>query len=539
MVKRKTSGILIAGIFLLVLGLGGCIGQEEEEERILTYTFWEVMAHWDPAITFDSTIAMAGECYETLVKYEQDMDPVFQPLLAESWSQSDDALTWTFNLQKDVKFHTDREMTAKDVKYSIDRTMEMDQGAAYMWIGVESVEVLDTNTVAIHTEYPMNIPLIASAAYGAYIIDSEEVQAQGDYDAQTTWFQQGNEVGTGPYYVHEWVETQQTVFKKFEDYWQGWDDKPNAFDTCIMKYVTEGSTLVQMLEGGEAQIIHDPPIDLIPRLEAAEGLTVQGFPSYWNMILQLNTKKAPTDELAVRQALSYAWDYEGVISEFWKGFASVAKGPVPEGYWGKPFELPSYSYNLEKAQQLLTDAGWIDADEDGIREKGGENLHIEVVCFEHPDIYRIIAEYWHSILTSIGVDVDLQIIPFDTAWSRAKVFETSPHVFMLDWWPLYITPNDVLYGMFHSAEIGGFNCGYYDDPDYDTLVEEGAKFEGSDIDKASQFYSDAQIKLINDAAAIFAWDRMDVFAYSESVTGLNFNPAYPMVMNLRDVEWVG
>lgn len=547
--KNNIKKKIFASIFMvlmILMSLSGCIGGEEEtpttteapkRERVLTYTFWEVMATWDPAMTFDSTNAMAGECYETLTFFDQETDPMLQPKLATSWEQSEDELTWTFHLREDVKFHTGREMTAEDVKYSIDRTMEMNKGAAWIWIGLKSVEVADEYTVKFHTEYPMNIPLIASSTYGAYIIDSEEVKSHGDtYEAQTEWFQKGNECGTGPYYVHEWTETQQTVFKKFDDYWKGWDGK--RFDTCIMKYVTEGSTLIQMLEGGDAQIIHEPPIDLISRLERNEEVAVQGFPSYWNMVNQLNCKKSPTDELAVRKALSYSWDYEGICDDIWEGYATPAKGPVPKGVWGRPEDLPTYSFDPNKAKQILEDAGWKDSDGDGIREKDGEKLQIEITCFEN-ETYRKAAETWHSTLTEIGVDAELRITPFDTGWSRAKNFETSPHVFMLDWWPTYITPFDMLYSMFHSSQIGAFNCAYYENEEFDELVMEANEYEGTNIEKSAELYGKAQELLIEDAAAVYAWDRQDIFAYNKNrVTGLNPNAAYPMVMFLYELSYI-
>jgi peptide/nickel transport system substrate-binding protein len=380
----------------------------------------------------------------------------------------------------------------------------------------------------------MAIPLIASSTNGAYIIDSEEVKSKGDYDAQTTWFQAGNECGTGPYYVHEWVQTQQLVFKKFNDYWRGWEGK--HYDTCIMKYVTEGSTLIQMLEGGDAQIIHDPPIDLISRLEANSDIKVVGEPSYWNMVCQLNCQKSPTDDLQVRKALSYAWDYDGICTDIWKGYATPAKGPVPAGIWGRPDDLPTYTFNVEKAKQTLTAAGWVDTNNDGIREKDGTDLAIEITCFEN-EVYRKAAEYWQTVLTEVGFDATLNITPFDTGWSRAKNFDTSPHVFMLDWWPTYITPFDYLYSMFYSEEIGGFNCGYYDNPIFDDEVMTANSLEGTDMTKATEHYANAQKILIDDAAAVYAWDRQDIFAHNKNIVGLNPNPAYPMVMFLYNISW--
>ena len=562
---KVLSMLLVSTVFLTLFS--GCIGEEKEEtpapttaapttaapttaapttaapttaapeekEHVFTYTFYETMATWDPSITFDSTIAMAGECYETLTFYDQSADPPLQPKLATSWEQSENKLTWTFHLRKGVKFHTGREMTAKDVEYSIERVVDMGKGAAFIWIGLKDIEVIDTYTVAFHTENAMNIPVIASASYAACIYDSKEVESKGDYDEQTAWFQQGNECGTGPYYVDSWSEMQQTVFKKFDDYWRGWEG--NYFETCIMKYVVEGSTNVLMAESGEAQLVPNPPIAMISRLDGHEDLKVVGMPSYMNMVIEINCKKPPTDELAVRKALEYTWDYETVVEEIWQGYATIAKTCVPKGIWGIPEDLPTYSFDPEKAKQILEDAGWKDTNGDGIREKDGKDLKMEIITTTGHVTYRESTEYWQTILKEVGFSVDLNVIPWDTAWTRSKTFETSPNVFTLGWWPTMINPNDMLYSMFHSSQIGVFNCSFYENLEFDETIEEAQKKEGTDMEKAAELYGESMRMLYEDAAGIWAWDRESIYVVHKSIEGFSPNPAYPYVIFLYNVRW--
>jgi peptide/nickel transport system substrate-binding protein len=539
---KKTLSLLLILISTLTF-LSGCINQKGEtpvteappKEHILTYTFFETMANWDPAITFDSTIAVVGETYETLVFYDGEADPVFQPKLAERWEQSEDKLSWTFYLRKGVKFHTGREMTANDVKYSIDRTVEMGKGAAYIWIGLEKIEVVDPYTVRFISKFPMAIPLILSASYGSYILDSEEVKSKGTYDQQTTWFQQGKECGTGPYYVDSWEQTQQVVFKKFNDYWGGWEG--NHFDTAIMKYVEEGSTIVQMVEGGDAQLITEPPTDMIPRLQRNDKLVVKDFDTFINDVVTLNVKKPPTDELAVRQALSYAFDYETVCKDIWGGYAIPSRGPVPEGIWGKPDDLFQYKFDLEKAKQLLDGAGWKDTNGDGIREKNGKKLSVVFIAQDPPEGYRKAAELWQSDLKQIGFEVELNIIPFDTGWTRSRNFDTSSNGWFLGWWPTLITPFDMLYSMFHSSQIGVFNTSYYNNPKFDEIIMKGNELEGSDMKKAAEYYGIAQKMLIEEAIGVYTWDKKSIFVYSKEISGVKPNPAYPNTLFIYNVYW--
>ena len=158
----KHKYYLITIFFLLSALLAACgpAGQETESPKFAVYALnSEPLTNWDPAIEFSNGIHVHNNIYEQLVRYESETDMVM-PLLAESYSVSDDGLTWTFNIREGVKFQNGNDLTAEDVKYSIDRTMALEAGASYIWYGVEEINVVDPFPVEFKLAF--NLPLIAN-----------------------------------------------------------------------------------------------------------------------------------------------------------------------------------------------------------------------------------------------------------------------------------------------------------------------------------------------------------------------------------------
>jgi len=148
--------------------------------------FTPVMVGWDPSTDYSNEIIAMNNMYETLTRYDSQTGQV-KPLLATSWKKSADAKTWTFTIRQGVKFHDGKPMTAADVKASIDRTMTVNQGAAYIWGAVKSIAAPNATTVVFHLKYPAPIDLISSAGYAAFIYDTKASGAT----PIAKWFAQG------------------------------------------------------------------------------------------------------------------------------------------------------------------------------------------------------------------------------------------------------------------------------------------------------------------------------------------------------------
>ena len=226
---------------------------------------------WDPAIYYSAEPRVMLNIYETLTYYNPETGTA-EPRLATSWSVSDDGLVWTFNLREGVKFHDGSDWNAAAAKANLDRVREMRKGAAYIWDSVSEITATDDHALTITTSYPAPLNLIASAQYAATMASPAALE-QG-----TEWFMEGNAVGTGPYRLVQWEKSQQMVLEKFDEYWGGWTG--DEFDRVVYRLVSEVATQVQMLRGGEGDVmVSTAPADLLNQLQGDADLEVGVYDS--------------------------------------------------------------------------------------------------------------------------------------------------------------------------------------------------------------------------------------------------------------------
>jgi len=477
----------------------------------VTYAMYGDVKDWDPSIAFSLEVMMLANVYEPLLWYNPPgSSEQFTPALAESWSVSDDGLTWTFKLRQGVTFHDGTPFNAAAAKASIERTKEMKKGAYYIWAGVTDIEAPSEDTLVIKTKTPTPIDLIASSQYGAYIF-SPEAAAKG-----TDWFNEGNAAGTGPYTVRQWENGQHVILEKNADYWGGWSD--SNFDRVILKIVTENATQVQMLKSGEADFISLVPADAVESLDEAEGITAKGIPSWKNSQFLINTQKAPTDNKAFRQALTHLWDYETVVNDIYAGHATPSKGIVPATMWGHDDSIETPKFDIEAAKKLVEESG-IPA----------EQRKVTMAYIGTSEEYKNSALLFQENARQAGIEVELMPGEWGTIWANAKKLETAPNLQSMTWWPTYPTPNDWLIGLFRTEKDAFFNLSHYSNPAYDKVLDEGVALEGSDRATAIARYGEAQKMLMEDAPAIFYADIKTRVAYRSDIAGLEVNPAYNTV----------
>jgi len=498
-------------IFALVLALAipsAVLAAGAADEKTFVYATYGDVKDWDPSMAFSLEVYLFQQVYETLTYYNTPgAEPQVLPNLATSWEVSADGLTWTFNLRKGVKFHDGEPFNAAAVKYSIDRTKKMGKGAAFIWGPVTEIKVVDDYTVQFVCKIPASIDIIASAQYGAYIF-SPKAGEKG-----TDWFMQGNEAGTGPYKVDHYERSQEVVLSKFDDYWGGWDGK--HFERAILKVVSEASTHIQMIKSGEADRANSIPADALPALRKATDVDVL-TPNVWrNAQWLLNTQKSPTDNVKIRQAICYAFDYEGFVNGIADGTATIPSGVIPPTLWGHNPNLRKYSFNLAKAKNLVAESG-IPKDQ----------LKLRIAYIGTTMEYSQSAQMLQANLAQIGITAELTPGAWTPIWEQAKNLDTAPNIQSMTWWPTYPSPSDWLIGLFRTEKKTLFNLSHYANPKYDALVDKGVKLEGMDRAGATKAYQDAQALLVDDAVAIFFADWKGREVKRASIKGYVSNPAY-------------
>ena len=224
-------------------------------------------------------------------------------------------------LRQGVKFHDGADFDAAAVKKSIMYIKDGGRGAFFLWLGLLDIEIPSSHTAVFKFAYPVALDLVASGQYGSYMM------SPGSIDNGHEWMQEGQGFGTGPYKLISVDPGVQVVLEKFDDYWGGWED--GQIDRVIVKTVTEGSTRIQMMKSGEADLAVIPA-EQVSSVDAADGVSVSQGGSWRNGMYLFNFKKYPTDNAKFRQALTHLWNYEIVLNELMHGIGSAPVGPLPK-----------------------------------------------------------------------------------------------------------------------------------------------------------------------------------------------------------------
>jgi peptide/nickel transport system substrate-binding protein len=527
--------IWLLTIIILILVIGGGIAgyytyyKPVTPKKVVIYASLSEMTTCDPSTEFSNSIMWLPLVYETLLWYNP-FNNSFIPGLAVSYEVSEDGLKWTFHLRKNAVFHDGTPVTAYAVKASIERTVKLGQGAAYIWAPLDKIEVVDDYTVVFYLKYPAPVNKIAAAPYASYIFSPKVVEyanASNMTDPKVAeWLNKGNDVGSGPYKLVKWDPENEVILEKFDKWW-GWKEpgyplaSSDAPDVFIIKIIKDATTQERMLKAGEIDIAEYIPPETLEEFKKDPNFVVVTQPTFQNLLLLLNTKKPPLDNLLVRKAIAHAIPYEDIVKVARAGLAKVASGPIPYAMWGH-FEEFRYEYNLTLARELMAKAGY----------PGGINRTLLLV-YTAGDIYeQRTAELIRSSLAQIGINIEIRPLSWEEQWALAQKGWEDPNaaqdLFIFYWWPDVLSPITYLYGMF-SSENKAFNLCYYENPEFDKLIMEAYKYEGIDPNKALELYRKAQKMLYDDVPAIPLWDMIDFRVAKARIGNLEnaMNPSYP------------
>jgi peptide/nickel transport system substrate-binding protein len=468
----------------------------------------------DPGVSFDgqSPLIWRG-VYEALLGYKGNTVEIV-PELAESYSISDDKLTYTFKIRKGIKFTDGEPLNAAAVKYNIERQIKIKQGIAYALGPIKTIETPDNSTVVLHLSAPSDGMLSAFA--GMYTVKMISPKAIKDHekanDGAQAWLRD-HMVGTGPFMLKTYTQSQQAVLERNPNYWRGWDG--NHFNRVIIKYIHEASTERLLLQQREIDVALFLPDDVVESLDGKTGITVTNVPSLNLYYLVLPSKKGPTANIKVRQAIAYGFNYDAFIKDTLRGKAKQAHGPIPSNFIGFAADTPAYNYDSAKAKQLLAEAGY---------PNGGFTIK-----FTYETGYfwkRPLGELFQSNMKDLGIKVEIQELS-PSAWAGLLSNpDTANHAFGLVWWPTLATPYDYMWSIFDTAAQGsaGYNWGYYSNPKLDKLLDTAS----AEPDEAKRFalYGEAQKLLVAESPALFVYEKNYRLPMTSKLQGFVFNGVY-------------
>ena len=400
----------------------------------------------DPhVIQGDRTGWVLGQVCEGLLNYDQGLNPV--PWLAKSWTISGDGLTYTFMLQQGVKFHNGREMTAADVKFSLERILDPNTGSRRRknLSIIKGIAVLDTYRVAITLKSPFSPFLTYLVGVYAAIIPPESVAADGKIT---------HPQGTGPFTFVEWVKNDRLVVKKFGDYWiKGLP----YLDEIVFKPLPDDAVRLTALRTAQVAVTHSLPEKLLPKLSKSKDkafvLSINPGVS-WRMLI-MNTRKPPLDNVTLRQAVEAAVDREEVMLATTWGFGGVANQIWGEdSFWRMPGTVRKNA-DPEKAKALLAQAGYTQ----------GIDLTLEV-----KPAYLPYAEVVQDQLKRVGIRCELKPIDWAALKPRMKKYNYHLAVSGAGW---YSDP-DARYGRFYSKDgPANYFAGGYTHARIEALLQQG------------------------------------------------------------------
>ena len=452
---------------------------------------------FSPALAMDgiSYNASSQQVYNRLVEFTRGSTEI-EPALAERWDISEDGLTYTFHLRKGVKFHSNKEFTpsrefnADDVVFSFNRQLDPNHPyhnvskATYPYFKamkfpalLKSVEKVDDQTVKFtlnkrDATFLSSLGMDFTSIYSAEYADAM-LKAGKPETVDTT------PIGTGPFAFTGYVLDQASRYVAHKEYWKGKAD----FDRLIFEIVPDATTRYAKLQAGQCDLMDFPNATDIEKMKKDPKIQLLSNPGLNIAYIAFNNEKAPFDNVKVRQALNLAVDKKAIIDVVYQGAGVAANSPLPPTIWGYNANLPPSEYNIEKAKQLLAEAGYPNGFE--------TELWVQpVVRASNPNPRRM-SEIIQADWEKIGVKAKLVTYEWGDYLKRAKAGELTVGTF--GWSGDNGDPDNFLSPLFGASNIGNSNYARFNSPELEAMLEKALGL--TDKNERAKIYEQAQVLL--------------------------------------------
>ena len=464
---------------------------EKEEKKILTMAQKAEIKTLDPQKATDSVSrSIIKLINQTLVYIDNEGNIV--PELAQEITKVSPKET-LIKIKNDIKFSNGETLTIDDVLFSLERAKASPKMSQDLYM-IESFEKVDDRTLKINTLYDAGNLLHKLASGGVAIINKKAFEKD-----------ENNIVGTGMFKLKEWVAGEKLVLERNEFF----KDSKSNIDTLVVKFVPEANSRMIMLETGEIDLARDLlPLDFKKISEDTKFTTVEvETPS--NMFLGFDLRNELLADKRVRQAIAYAINNEDLVKTVFNGSASVATSPVPKITTGHNENSNNYPQNIEKAKQLLAEAGY----------PNGFNIEL----FVSEDNQRIdMAVIIQDNLKKIGINAEIKTFQWAAYVSTIENPNIIKPLFIMSWNISNDDPDEVLYPLYHSSQIDAHtNVVFYKNEKFDNLISEAR--ETTDKEKRMKLYEEAQDIIQEDLPHYTLVYPKQNFAYKASIKNIKYN----------------
>lgn len=455
-----------------------------------------------------SNRALQRNVYDPLVRYEGNPAKVV-PALAESWTISTDGLEYTFKLVKDAKFHDGSPVTAEAVQYSFNRSLKLKKGGNWMIASAmdeKSTTVVDANTVKIKLIKPF-APFMSVLPW-MFIVNPKVVEANKGADDGQTWLKD-HEAGSGPFVIKRWEPGTLYELERYKDYWK--KEGGGNLTGAIWKIVRETSSQRLAVQKGDAHIAVDLTIDDMVALKGSPGVVLVMEPEFRTFSIKLNTQNGPFSDVNFRKAVSYAFDYQGMLDAEGENHAVLMTGPLPPGVLGADPKLDVYHTDLNKAKEFLAKSKYA---------SGGVKLtYIYVSGLE---IERKFGLILLDSLKKLNVDLEVKQLVWPDMVALTKEPKTTPDFFPVYQTANYADPDNIAFPTYHGSQNGNWTNPTYNSAKVDDLIDR-ARTATTEADRV-KLYGDLQKTIVDEAPDLFGVLEKRKLAMRDTVLGWKFVP---------------
>jgi peptide/nickel transport system substrate-binding protein len=445
---------------LIIVSTCGCLIQYDTDNSVnddLTIGLTDMSFGFYPWLeSYDVTsISLNHNIFNTLVGF----DEIFRVKaeLAESWNNPDN-LTWRFRIRKNVKFHNGYNLTAEDVKYSIDLIKKDENNVLRdLLISVNETRIVDDLTVDIITNRPC--PVMLNKLTDVFIVSKK-------YQQET---KSKIPVGTSAYKFVEHVEKNYTLLERFDDYWKGKAD----FKTVTFKLIENSTQRKDALINNEVDIAENILPFYYESLANLSNITLYiitvpsvtylGFDFRENNSAGYDDQINPLSNLNVRKAIYHAINVDSIIERVYNNtiFCEPASQYITPHIYGYNPDISRLEYNLEESKKLLNESGYPD----------GFDLVMDcaIEFYEHTKICEVVDEQLSKIL-----NFSLNILPLEEFFT--KIIERNTSFYIVGWMAATGDGGEIYDYLIRTVDtnkgIGTYNAGYYSNPEIDDIGEE-------------------------------------------------------------------
>lgn len=495
--SRRLPRLIISALLLSLLFLAGC--SQRTDPRTLVMIIESSPTNLDPRVGIDAqSERIDGLIFDDLL--DRDAHLNVKPALAERWDIPD-PLTYIFHLRHGVKFQDGRPLTSRDVKWTFDSLLQgkvrSTKTGVYRFI--DHIDATDDYTVVFHLKEPFSALLwnLSDGAIG--------IVPYGSGAEMST-----HPIGSGPFRFVSAQLDRDVVLERNDHYW---GQEPSV-QRVRFAVVPDDTTRALELRKGSADIESNAlTFDMVVALKKDPSLQVLRAPGTIQQYFAFNLRDPILRDERVRRAIAYAIDRQPMIQYLWQDYARPAASLLPPESWAYDPNVPKYSYDPDKARQLLDEAGY--------PAVNGVRFHLTMKTSTE-ETTRLMAAVLQQQLRAVGIALDIRTFEFATFYS--DVTRGAFQFYSLRWVGGNEDP-DIFRYVFDSSQFppNGANRGYYSNPQVDALITRAR--QETDQNKRRAIYDQIQQVLAEQLPYINLWYFDNVIVASKRVRNIVLNPS--------------